>query len=70
MAMPEIEKKEKEYINQGRQAIQNRLAATPIVSARTKTSVDKWGTQIGRHFGCGQSTVNRAVKAFPGKWEA
>ncbi|WP_417217206.1 helix-turn-helix domain-containing protein [Alcanivorax sp.] len=27
-------------------------------------------SQIGEHFGCGRSTVNRAVKAFRGKWEA
>ena len=26
-------------------------------------------SQIGEHFGCGRSTVNRAVKAFRGKWE-
>ncbi|MCG8391506.1 MAG: transposase [Pseudomonadales bacterium] len=26
-------------------------------------------TQIGEHFGCGRSTVNRAVNAFRGKWE-
>jgi len=26
-------------------------------------------SQIGEHFGCGRSTVNRAVKAFCGKWE-
>ena len=26
-------------------------------------------TQIGEHFGCSRSTVNRAVKAYRGKWE-
>lgn len=26
-------------------------------------------SKIGEHFGCGRSTVNRAVKAFRGKWE-
>jgi hypothetical protein len=35
-------KTEKEYINQGRQAIQNLLAATPVALVRKMVSVDQW----------------------------
>ncbi|MAX55040.1 MAG: hypothetical protein CL537_05950 [Alcanivoracaceae bacterium] len=41
-------------------------------STKTKTRLDGHYTltEIGEHFGCGRSTVNRAVKAFRGKWES